>query len=173
MSPASAASLWKLVRIVLTALYLMVGWVLFTGTLDAYALGLGVLLSALVAVVTYGLFIEEAEAGRHALLPRLGFAAIFLLVLLGQIYIASFRVAALVFSGSIRPRMVHFRTRLRSDIARVALANAITLTPGTLTVDLDQDHLVVHWLDASTTHSRRAWELIAEPFERWLRRIWS
>ena len=77
-----------------------------------------------------------------------------------------------VIVGNINPRIVHFRTRLSSKFARVILANSITLTPGTLTLDLDEDHLVVHWVDAKTTHSHYAGRLIKGHFESWLKRIW-
>jgi multicomponent Na+:H+ antiporter subunit E len=77
-----------------------------------------------------------------------------------------------VIRGRANPGVVHFRTRLRADIARVALTNAITLTPGTITLDLDEDHVIVHWLDARTTHSRYAGELIKGAYERLLGKIW-
>ena len=47
------------------------------------------------------------------------------------------------------PVLVHIHTNLRTDTARVLLANAITLTPGTITVSLDADVLTVHCLDRS------------------------
>jgi len=87
-------------------------------------------------------------------------------------YIASFKVLWQIIRGRINPGVVHFRTRLRSDIARVALTNAITMTPGTITLLLDDDHLIVHWLDTRTTHSQYASNVIAGPFERLLKRIW-
>ena len=163
---------WKFVRIVMTVLYLMAGWLLFTGTVDAFPLLLGLLFSTVVALTTYHLFIEEQEAQRRALIPRVYLLIGYLVLIMVKVYAASFRIAWKVVSGNISPRIVHFRSRLRSDLARVALANSITLTPGTLTLDLDEDHLVVHWLDASTTHSGYAARLIAQPFERWLKRIW-
>ena len=86
-------------------------------------------------------------------------------------YVASFKVLFNVIRGNINPRIVHFRTRLKSDLARVILANSITLTPGTITVHLDDDHLIVHWLDAKTTHSKRAGEMIKSQFEALLKKI--
>ena len=163
---------WKIVRIIMTVLYLMGGWLLFTGTVDPFPLLLGVFFSSVVALLTYHLFIEEQEAARRALIPRIYLLIGYLVLIMVKVYIASFRIAWKVVTGDITPRIVHFRTRLRSDLARVALANSITLTPGTLTLDLDEDHLVVHWLDASTTHSGYAARLIAKPFERWLKKIW-
>jgi multicomponent Na+:H+ antiporter subunit E len=163
---------WKIVRIVMTVFYLMGGWLLFTGTVAPFALLLGLFFSTVIALLTYNLFIEEQEAARRALIPRIYLLIGYLVLIMVKVYIASFRIAWKVVSGDITPRIVHFRSRLRSDLARVALANSITLTPGTLTLDLEQDHLVVHWLDAPTTHSGHAARLIARPFERWLKRIW-
>jgi multicomponent Na+:H+ antiporter subunit E len=163
---------WKIARILMTILYLMGGWLLFTGTVAAFPLLLGLFFSIIVALLTYHLFIEEQEVERRVLLPRIYLLIGFLVLIVVKVYIASFRIAWKVITGNINPRIVHFRSRLRSDMARVALANSITLTPGTLTLDLDEDHLVVHWLEASTTHSGYAARLVARPFERWLKRIW-
>ncbi len=164
---------WKIVRIILTALYLMVGWILFTGNLALFSLFLGVIFSFIVAFITYSIFIEETEAARRHLLPHIYFLSVYFLVLLFKIYAASFKMVFDVIKGDINPRIVHFRTRLKSDLAKVILANSITLTPGTITLDLDEDHLVVHWLNAKTTHSHYAGKLIKEHFESWLRRIWT
>jgi len=152
--------------------YLMLGWLLFTWTLAPASLFLGVVFSVGTAALTYSVFIEREEAARRALLPRIPYLLIFLAVLVFKIYIASFKLVPMVMGLNITPRIVHFRTRLKSELARVALANSITLTPGTVTLDLSVDHLVVHWLDAETTHSKHAHSLIAAPFERWLKRIW-
>ena len=168
----NVGSRWKIVRIFMTICYLMGGWLLFTGTVAPFPLLLGLFFSTIVALLTFHLFIEQQEAERRALIPRIYLLIGFLVLIVGKVYIASFRIAWRVITGDISPRIVHFRSRLHSEMARVALANSITLTPGTLTLDLDEDHLVVHWLDASTTHSGYAARLIARPFERWLKRIW-
>ena len=164
---------WKITRIVLTASYLMVGWILFTGSMALFSLFLGALFSLAVAFLTYSIFIEEKEVARRSLLPHIYLLSIYIVVLFFKIYAASFKMVLNVITGKINPRIVHFRTRLQSDPARVILANSISLTPGTLTLDLDEDHLIVHWLDAQTTHSQYAGKLIKGHFENWLRRIWG
>lgn len=163
---------WRIARTILTAIYLMAGWILFTGTLAFFPFFLGLLFSTGVAFFTYHIFIEKEEAARRALLPRIHLLFVYLGVLVFNIYLASFKMTLAIITGNINPRIVHFRTRLKSDLARVVLANSITLTPGTLTLDLDVDHLVVHWLNARTTHSRHAGRLIKGHFEVWLKRIW-
>lgn len=163
---------WNAARIVLTTFYLMAGWLLFTWRLTPQVVVLGLVQSVIVALLTYRIFIAEDEVARRAQLPRLHWLVVYLVVLVFQMYVASFKVLWQILRGRINPGVVHFRTRLKSDVARVALASSITLTPGTIALLIDDDHLIVHWLDTRTTHSRRASELIALPFERLLRRIW-
>jgi multicomponent Na+:H+ antiporter subunit E len=163
---------WAIVRFVLTAATLMVGWLLFTWSLDLGSILAGAGASLIVAALTYATFIDEQEAGRRAHLPRFYMSLVFLAVLIFNMYVASFQVLWQIVRGRINPRIVHFRTRLRTDIARVALTHSITLTPGTVTVLLDDDHLIVHWLQAQTTHSRYAGQLIKGIYEELLRRVW-
>ena len=163
---------WKLVRIVFTAITLFIGWILFTGTLSASSLAIGSLLSLLIAAATYKLFIHETEAERRSMLPRVHLFIFFALLIIFKMYVASFKVVFHILRGEINPRVVHFRTRLKSDMARVMLTNAITLTPGTITLALDDDHLIVHWLNANTIHSKHAGLQIKGQFERLLGKIW-
>lgn len=164
---------WSLVRFLITFFSLFAGWLLFTWSLDIGSLLAGFLASLLVSLATWRIFVDESEAGRRAHLPRPHYLLAFGAVLVFSMYAASFRVLWSILRGNINPGIVHFRTRLRSDIARVALSSSITLTPGTITLDLSDDHLVVHWLDSVTTHSRYAGELIKGTHERLLSKVWS
>lgn len=73
----------------------------------------------------------------------------YLVVLFWEIVKANIATIKMILSSRyiIEPAIVCFRTDLKSKIARVALANSITLTPGTITVSLEGDELVVHCLD--------------------------
>lgn len=165
-------SRWALVRFLITFFTLFAGWLLFTWSLDPGSIIAGILSSLTVSALTYSIFIDETEAELRAHLPRLHYLLIFAGVLIFNMYVASFRVLWQIVRGNINPGIVHFRTRLKTDIARVALASSITLTPGTITLDLDDDHLVVHWLDARTTHSRYAGRLIKGAHEKLLKKVW-
>lgn len=164
-------TLWKATRILFTALYLAIGWLLFTWSFDPLSVAMGLFWSLVLATMTYTLLFEEQEAERRSVAPRFYLLAVYGVVLLYKMYVASFQVLWKVIRGNINPRIVHFRTKLQSDIGRVFLCNSITLTPGTITLDLSDDHLVVHWLDARTRHSRYAGELIKGDLERFLKRI--
>lgn len=165
-------SRWALVIFLITFFSLFAGWLLFTWSLDPGSILAGVLSSLTVSALTYSIFVDETEAGLRAHLPRLHYLVIFAGVLVFNMYVASFRVLWQILRGDINPGIVHFRTRLKTDIARVALTSSITLTPGTITLDLDDDHLVVHWLDARTTHSRYAGKLIKGAYEKLLKKVW-
>lgn len=66
----------------------------------------------------------------------------------------------------IRPAVVEVRTRLVSPLGKLLLANSITLTPGTLVVDVQDDVLLVHWIDCPPgTDLEYATRTIAEAFE--------
>jgi multicomponent Na+:H+ antiporter subunit E len=74
----------------------------------------------------------------------------------------------------IKPGIVKIKTNLKTVSARVALANSITLTPGTMTVDLTDDGtLYIHWINVKSTDTEKATEYIAKPFEYFLSRIFE
>jgi len=75
----------------------------------------------------------------------------------------------------INPGIVKVKTILRSDTGLTFLANSITLTPGTLSVDVDQENgfLYVHWINVKDKDIERATSLIVHRFERILKRIFE
>jgi len=73
----------------------------------------------------------------------------------------------------LKPGIVKIRTSLKSDIARVFLANSITLTPGTMTVELNDDVLYVHWIEVGSNDPVEAGKAIIGPFEYFLSRIFD
>jgi multicomponent Na+:H+ antiporter subunit E len=72
----------------------------------------------------------------------------FALWMAGRILVASAQLAVIALSPRmpLDPCTLRFRTHLRRPLARTTLANAISLVPGTLTVDIDGDEFVVHAL---------------------------
>ncbi|MDK2954209.1 MAG: multicomponent Na+:H+ antiporter subunit [Kosmotoga sp.] len=66
----------------------------------------------------------------------------------------------------INPAIVKIPTNLKGDFSKLTLANSITLTPGTLTVDMDEENLYVHWIDAKSLDPNEAKKIISETFER-------
>jgi len=74
----------------------------------------------------------------------------------------------------IHPGIVKIKTSLTSNSAITALANSITLTPGTLTVDVTDDgYLYVHWINVKSTEVEEATRMIAKKFEYFIERIFE
>jgi multicomponent Na+:H+ antiporter subunit E len=73
----------------------------------------------------------------------------------------------------IRPGIVKVKTKLKSPIGRLALANSIALTPGSLVMDVKDDMLFVHWLNVETTDPEGATRKIVEPFEKHLEKVFG
>ena len=118
-------------------------WLVFSGHFDALHVSLGLICSAAVATLSYDLLLPEPLPGSAALI-----AWRFLLYtpwLIWQVVVANFHVLYLVLQPNLlRPQIVRFKTGLQSDLAKVTLANSITLTPGTITMDMDDDEFYVH-----------------------------
>lgn len=75
----------------------------------------------------------------------------YIFVLVREIIKANFEVIRMIMSSryEIEPVVVRFKTDLKTSFTRILLANSITLTPGTITVSLENDEYVVHCLDKS------------------------
>jgi len=96
-------------------------------------------------------------------------------VLLWEIMKANLDVAYRVVHPRmpINPGIVVIKTELESDIAKMILANSITLTPGTFTLDVIGDRLLIHWINVKAESTEEVTELIGERFERYLRVIFQ
>ncbi|MDD5778969.1 MAG: Na+/H+ antiporter subunit E, partial [Candidatus Thermoplasmatota archaeon] len=88
---------------------------------------------------------------------------------------ANLDVAYRVVTGRIRPGIVKISPGLKSDTALTMLANSITLTPGTLSVDLDEDNnLYVHWInvdEGALEEMPRPCRPVCASFSQWARRV--
>lgn len=165
--------MWILIRFSITAAVLFAVWLLFTTNLEPFSLAAGLAGSLLIAYLTYDVFIASHQANLSYFIPNLLFLPLYILLAVALLYSSSFRMLIAVITGKANPRIVHFRTRLRSDMARMLLATTITLTPGTITLDLNDDHLTVHWFFCSTTHGKAAGEAVKGRLERMLQRVLS
>jgi multicomponent Na+:H+ antiporter subunit E len=137
-----------------TALFAL--WVALSGKLDALHLGMGLFSAAGVALATRPLLALPPAVGGSADAPLTArVAARFLLFvpwLFGQVVVGSVQVALVVLRPRLRvtPRVVTIRSPLPHPVARLTLANAITLTPGTVTLDAEGDEYLVHALTESS-----------------------
>lgn len=127
---------------------LLVTWVAFSGKFDAFHLGLGALSSLIVTWLSQDLLFEDRKKD---LGQRLGEAARFVSYvfwLLWQIVLANVHVFKLAMTSDgqeeMSPRVVKFKTKLQTDFAKFVFANSITLTPGTITIQINGNEYLVH-----------------------------
>ena len=99
----------------------------------------------------------------------------YIIVLFWEIIKANFDVAYRVLHPKmpIKPGIVVIKTSLKSDIAKLILANSITLTPGTFTLDVIGDELLIHWINVKAQDVDDATKVIGERFEKYLKVIFG
>ena len=73
----------------------------------------------------------------------------------------------------IKPGIVKVKTQLKTDMAKTFLANSITMTPGTLSVDIKADSLYIHWIYVRDEDVEKATQIIVNKFEKHLKRIFE
>ena len=123
-------------------------WIIFNGqfTLEIAAFGL-VIAGALYWFICR--FMDYKPRNDLVLCKRFFLIIHYVFILVKEIIKANIAVFKMVYSAKyqLEPAVVHFTTTLNSTFARVLLANSITLTPGTITVSLNDNEYVVHCLD--------------------------
>ena len=131
-------------------------WIVFSGRFDAFHLTMGIISSALVAAFSGDLMFISGEPRRvFGLWLRLSG---YIPWLLYQIFLANLHVMKLVFHPRmmtrINPKVITFDSRLKGDYARMLFANSITLTPGTITVDVTVlGRFSVHCIDDASGYA--------------------
>ncbi len=133
---------------VLVFILLMVNWVIFSGLLDAFHLTLGAISCLIVTRLSADLVFENRAMSMGQRAGQAWRLAGYLAWLFWQVVLANVHVLklALTLKGGeeISPRMVRFPTKLKTGFGKFALANSITLTPGTVTVRIEGDVFLVH-----------------------------
>lgn len=127
---------------------LLAFWLLLAGSLGTEELLAGVLVALVVTLISrpHLAIFNGLRLTPAAILPFFAYLTLFTMALIR----ANIDVARRVLSPSLplRPALVEVRTGLQSPLGRLILANSITLTPGTLTVDVRGERLLIHWIDA-------------------------
>jgi len=147
---------------------LMGVWLMLNNSLALEVIISGVLISLLLPL----LFCGKCEVFTNLkFTPKsMLYSFLFLFTFIGELVKSNIDVAGRVISPSlpINPGIVEVKTKLQSKIARVVLANSITLTPGTFTLEMKEDSLFIHWIDVQSTDVEKSTKLIVEKFEKFL-----
>tara|TARA_B100000131_G_C17965111_1_gene552032 strand:- start:430 stop:912 length:483 start_codon:yes stop_codon:yes gene_type:complete len=142
-----------IMRFVLTALIMFAFWIFLSGKFSLILLLSGLISSLLVSYMSNDLLIGNSDI-------RLGFIRTikfirFLPWLLWQVVLANIDLALRTLHPKmpINPILINIKNDLKSDLGMVILANSITLTPGTVTIDVNKNEFLVHVISEKAAQS--------------------
>ena len=162
-------------RIILFVLGYII-WCILTWVPDWEHLVVGVFVALFVTWITGDLFVKRPQLLQH---PHRYwyFVAHYIPRFLWECLKANIDVAYRVLHPGIpiNPGIVKVKTNLKSDTGITFLANSITLTPGTMSVDVDADngYLYIHWINVKDMDIEKATRDIVEKFEKILVKIFE
>ena len=152
-------------------------WSFLTWPLDGQHLIIGILVCGFVTLITGDLFIIKLHHFKPIHLTRYLWFLYYIPLFIWECLKANIDVAYRVTHPDlpIHPGIVKVKTTLKSDTALTFLANSITLTPGTMSVDIDAQNgfLYIHWIDVKDKDIQKATEIIVKNFEDILKRIFE
>ncbi|MEB4591724.1 Na+/H+ antiporter subunit E [Candidatus Thiothrix sp. Deng01] len=147
---------------------LMLFWLMLNGKLDTDVLIVGAAISLIIALsYRNGLsFFTEFRFTPAAIVAGFCYYGYFF----KELFKSNFKLAAIVLTPSLplNPAIVKVRTKLKTRMGRLMLANSITLTPGTLSVELEGEWLYVHWVRMEADDIEEATAHIVSGFESYL-----
>lgn len=148
-------------------------WLLLTLDLSAVNLVVG----AAAALITSLLFAKYFYHKLYVFFQphRYFWLLVYLVILIWECIKANFDVAYRVLHPAmpIKPGIVKVKLELQSDFARAMLANSITMTPGTIAVDIIDEYLYVHWIYVSSDDPEEYSRRIAGRFEKYIKKTFE
>ncbi len=161
----------KLSRFIVNSVFMMLVWIAFTSSFATHELIVGALTSMIISYLSIRLFTCCTISIFNPV--KIFYMIWYLFVFLWALINSNLDVARRVLTPSlpINPGIVKFKTKLTTNYSKMVLANSITLTPGTLTIDIVDDTFYIHWIDVKTTDPEKAFTDIAEQFEKILLKI--
>ncbi len=148
--------------------FLLLFWILLNGSLAPEVLGVGAVVALAIMLFFRGGM--TVLTGLRYTPEAIRATLLYLLFFFKELIKANLRLARIVLSPSlpVNPGFVKVRTTLKSPMGRLLLANSITLTPGTLTVEMEGEWLYVHWVTMDASDIDGATDEIVAGFERYL-----
>ena len=161
-------------RIVVFILSVLV-WLALTDIKKPLEVAAAIVFGIIVSLVA-GHFLITTEKTK-SFFPRFYAAILYFFKFLWEMIKANIHVAYLVTHPRmpIKPGIVKIKTQLTKESGLTILANSITLTPGTLTIDINKDkqELYIHWIDVKTMDTEEATKEIGGRFEHRLREVFE
>jgi len=155
-------------------IWVLMAWPFVDGKIDLQVVVAGLVVAFIVAILFHEILPKEHRVFISPV--RVFWALVYVPVFFYYVIKANFDVVyrALHPKMPIKPGIVKIKTNLKTESGITALANSITLTPGTLTVDLTDDgYLYVHWIYVRSDDVEQATKYIAQRFEWFIKKIFE
>lgn len=155
-------------RLLFWTIFLFLIWMGLTMSLSTQELTTGFVVSFIIAL----LYVKNYESSDKFSFHPIAYI-VYLVVFLKNLVLSNWDVAKRVIDPKlpINPGIVEIKTNLKEDYKKLILANSITLTPGTITMDVKNESLFIHWIDVTTTDIAKASQEIAGDFEKVLLKL--
>ncbi|USS41167.1 Na+/H+ antiporter subunit E [Thermococcus aggregans] len=163
----------RISRYIYTVLTLFVIWLFLTSSFDPQEVAIGAIFALIVGALTYEVFTERGlgNLSPKRVLYFIAYIPYFLWAMIKANLDVAYRV--LHPKRPINPGIVECKTVLTNNVGKLALANSITLTPGTITLDVKGNRYFIHWIDVKDESVEGASEKITKPFEKFLKVIFE
>jgi multicomponent Na+:H+ antiporter subunit E len=140
---------------------LCVGWMLWSGYFKPLLLGLGLASALVCTYLALRMRKADGEGSQFKILQHVHQLATYWPWLLLEIAKSNLDVAKIILSGklNIDPVLIRLKSGQATEMGQVIYGNSITLTPGTITVDIEDGELLVHALKQSGADSLREGEM--------------
>lgn len=131
-------------------LLFLLAWIIFNGNITLEIFIFGVVIAAVMLAFMCKFMDYSLKKELNVYKKSIHFLA-YIALLIREIVKANLAIIPkiLTVEEEMEPVIVKFRTNLKSDFTRMLLANSITLTPGTITVSMEEDEYTIHCLDSS------------------------
>ncbi|HBM81863.1 MAG: Na+/H+ antiporter subunit E [Clostridiales bacterium] len=168
----------KLSCFISTFIFCFIIWIALTLTFNIQELLGGILVSIITALFSSKFFIHN-DAFYLFNPKRLFYLIAYISVFIRELVKANIDVAKRAYNPKlpVNPGIVKVRTWLKSEYGLAMLCNSITLTPGTISLDVVEEdgrnYIYVHWIDVQSRNHTRAGNIIKGSLESGIRRIWN
>ena len=163
----------KIVRSLILIILAFGTWLILSMDVSTVSVLFGFFFALMTAAFLLRFIYDPAEPGRGGIFLRIDLMIVYVFLLLIQSYISTYQLIKMMLSDDYQPGIIRIKTKVLSQLGKTALANTITLIPGTLALWLKGDHIYVHWFNQTTMNTIKAGRLITGGFEQLAKRIFG
>lgn len=146
-----------------TTIVSIIFWCLLNESFSSATVIQGIVIALVTVFTVYYLFSDKKHISYSINIISL---IKYIIVLFINIYLSAIKVCYIILKHNDHPTVIKIKTKVKDDWLQCLVSNAITLTPGTVTIDKTKNNLTVLWLNPTTTSMDDAAKIIQGNFEK-------